>query len=67
MLNNTKPLPAHRTCPNSGAMIFDPDPSLNVMEKIKKMSAAMVEVSEALARGEVPPQEALATMKELGR
>lgn len=67
MLNSIKPLPSHRTCPNSGAMIFDPDPSLSVLEKMRQMSAAMLAVSEAIARGELPPAEALATMKELGR
>jgi hypothetical protein len=48
-------------------MIFDPDPSLSVLEKVRQMSVAMLAVSEAIARGELPPAEALEKMKELGR
>lgn len=62
-----QPLPPHRVCPNSGAMLFDPHPSKVALEQIKRISGAMLKVTEALAKGEAPPEDALTLMSELGR
>lgn len=67
MFNYSTPLPTHRTCPSSGAIIFDPDPSVAIAEKIKKMSSAMLSLSGYLSRGEAPPEELLAVLQELER
>lgn len=67
MLVSQQPLPLHRVCPVSGAMIFDPSLSELALDQIKRMSTAMLKVTEAIGRGEAMPVDALAVMQELGR
>ena len=59
-------LPLHRKCPKTGAWLFDPNPQELVLDQIKRMSTAMLKITESLSKGELVPADAIAVITELG-